>query len=196
MHESFEPCLNPFQHTPLPILLSHSLVQSGLVPNLVASTSLPFRSTYSITEIRGAEPYCWKGAVFLFHATREQTTISQWVNGFMINLESQAKSFVVLAVWKKRYNAASIKQRSKRVTTTAYREKRRSNCSVEWSQSISSPSRAHGVANAPSDRPATTHRDKRQWGKNPPAQWETRQTNKHLRFKWVNGETNNKNKNL
>ena len=80
------------------------------------------------------------------------------------------KSFVVLAVWKK-----SIMQLPKKIITQIKEwppqhteEKKGSNCSVEWSQSISSLSRAHMVA--------TTHRDKRVWTK-PSAQWETEQTN-------------------
>lgn len=45
---SIEPCLIPFRHTPLPMLLSHSLVRSGLAPHRAAATLLPFRSIYSI----------------------------------------------------------------------------------------------------------------------------------------------------
>lgn len=141
-------------------------------------------------EIRRAAPHCWKGAVFLFHLTREHTTISQWVNGFMINLESRAKSFVVLNVWKKGIMQLPKNRDQREWPPPQCKEKRGSNCSAEWPQSISSPSWAHRVANAPSDRPATTHRDNREWGKKN-HQLNERLNRQTLKFKWVNGETNN-----
>ena len=80
------------------------------------------------------------------------------------------KSFIGLTVWKKRIMQLSKKKhRSKSDHHSIQRKKKKeSNCSVEWSQSISCQSRA--------DMVATTHRDKRVWTK-PPAQWETEQTN-------------------
>lgn len=151
MHESFEPCLKS--------LLAHSFAHSSLPQFGPVRSSTKLSRSQIVTlqihyqhEIRRADPHCWKGAVFLFHATREQMTISQWVNGFMINLESQAKSFVVLAVWKKGIMQLP-KNRDQREWPPQRTEKRGSNCSVERPQSVSSLSRAHRVANAPGDRP-------------------------------------------
>ncbi len=152
-------------------LSAHSSAHASL-PQFgpVRSSTTPGRS-HTVTpqihlqhKIRRAEPHCWKGAVFPFHATRDQKTISQWVNGFMINLESQAKVLCCARCMEKRDNAAfKKKNRDQREWPPQHTEKRGSDCSVEWSQSISSPSWAHGVANEPGDRPATTHRDKRVW---------------------------------
>lgn len=79
----------------------------------------------------------------------------------MINLESQAKVVIVPAVWKKRIMQLP-KKTDQREWPPQHTEKRGSDCSVKWSQSISSPSRDHGVANEPGDR-LSTHRDKRVW---------------------------------
>lgn len=151
-------------------LLAHSSAHASL-PQFgpVRSSTTPGRSrtvTLQIHlqhKIRRAEPHRWKGAVFPFHATREHTTTSQWVNGFMINLESSAKVLCCARCMEKKGIMQLPKKQIKESDRPQHTEKRGSNGSVEWSQSISSPSRAHGVANAPGDCPATTHRDKRVW---------------------------------
>lgn len=100
MHESFESCLNPFLHTPLPTLLSHSLAQSGPAPHRAAATLLLFRSIYSIRY--GEQSHTVEKVQYsLFHATREQRTVSQWVNGFMIILESSKSPLLFLLYGKK-----------------------------------------------------------------------------------------------
>lgn len=106
-------------------------------------------------KIRRAEPHGWNGALFPFHATREQTTISQWVTGFMVNLESQAKLLCCAHCTAKRHNAAfKNKHRSKSDHHGIQRKERQTG-----HKASAPPSRAHGVANEPGECPATTHRD-------------------------------------
>lgn len=108
-----------------------------------------------------AKLHCWKGAIFLFHAARHQKAVGQWVNGFMVNWKVKEKTFCACCMERKD-NAAS-KKTDQREWPPQHREKRGSDCLVKWSQSISSPSRGHGVANEPGDHLSTTHRDKRVW---------------------------------
>lgn len=77
----------------------------------------------------------------------------------MINL-SRGKVLCCSWCMEERDNAASKINRDQREWPPQQTEKRGSNCSVEWSRSISSPSRARGAANW---SPQTTHRDKRVW---------------------------------
>lgn len=131
-------------------------------------------------KIRRAEPHGWNGALFPFHATREQTTVSQWVTGFMVNLESQAKLLCCAHCTAKRTNAAFKINTDQRVTTTAYREKRGklvtkpllpepSPWCGEWTRWVPSnhPQRLKSVDGPPM----------------------TDYTDIHLKIKWVNGDT-------
>lgn len=175
--------LNPFLHAPLPTLLSHSLVQSGRAPHRAAATLLPFRSIYSI-KIRRAE--LLKRCSIPFSCNQRANNnkpMGEWIHDQFLELN---KSSLLCSLYgKKRNNAASKKNKTDQSEwPPQHTEKRGSNCSVEWSQSISSPSRAHGVENEPGDCPATTHRDKRVWTNHQLNERLNRQTSEVQMSRW------------
>lgn len=181
-------------------LSAHSSAHASL-PQFgpVRSSTTPGRShavTFQIHlqhKIRRAEPHCWKGAVFPFHATsaKHNRPMGKWVHD---QFRESSKSPLLCSLYGKKVYCSFQKKKKKtdqREWPPQHTEKRGSNCSVEWSQSISSPSRAHGAANEPGDRPGNQPQRLKSVDK-PPAQWETEQTNI-----WSSNEsmeTRNKNK--
>lgn len=117
-----KPCLNPFRHTSLPTYLSHSLVQSGPAPHRATATRLPFRSIYSIRW--GEQSHIVEKVQYSLSMqpdTKNNRLMGKWVHD---QFGKSSKSRYCACCMEKKDNAASKKNRSKRVTTTAYREKR------------------------------------------------------------------------